>query len=285
MKKKGKGFALLICLGLLLVFLCIACWQGLRIQYYIQETDKLSAPVRLAVLTDLHGSTYGAGQKELLQAIESHQPDLVLLVGDMWDDSGDSAATWDLLTGLAGAYPCYYVTGNHEWRLDDVQQLKSRIRDYGVVVLEGTVEMVEVKGQQLYIAGVDDPSAFQGMQSMQSSTALDSWQAQLDSCSAQLDGRHYSILLTHRPERIAQYQESGFDLLLAGHAHGGQVRIPGLINGLYAPNQGFFPAYAGGQYDLGLCTLIVSRGLCKNALPRVFNRPELLIVDIVPADS
>ena len=282
MKKKGKGFALLMCLGLLLVFLCIACWKGLRIQYYIQETDKLSAPVRLAVLTDLHGSTYGAGQKELLQAIESHQPDLVLLVGDMWDDSGDSAATWDLLTGLAGAYPCYYVTGNHEWRLDDVQQLKSRIRDYGVVVLEGTVEMVEVKGQQLYIAGVDDPSAFQGMQS---STALDSWQAQLDSCSAQLDGRHYSILLTHRPERIAQYQESGFDLLLAGHAHGGQVRIPGLINGLYAPNQGFFPAYAGGQYDLGLCTLIVSRGLCKNALPRVFNRPELLIVDIVPADS
>lgn len=73
------------------------------------------------MLTDLHGSTYGAGQKELLQAIESHQPDLVLLVGDMWDDSGDSAATWDLLTGLAGAYPCYYVTGNHEWRLDDVQ--------------------------------------------------------------------------------------------------------------------------------------------------------------------
>ena len=78
-------------------------------------------------------------------------------------------------------------------------------------------------------------------------------------------------------------KDSGFDLAISGHAHGGQIRIPLILNGLYAPNQGWFPAYAGGRYRLNESTvLIVSRGLCRNELPRVFNRPELVMVEIEP---
>ena len=91
----------------------------------------------------------------------------------------------------------------------------------------------------------------------------------------------YSILVTHRPERVESYAASGFDLIVAGHAHGGQARLPGLINGVYAPNQGLFPNYAGGMYVLTAQTsMVVSRGLCRNVIPRIFNPPELVIIDI-----
>ena len=90
--------------------------------------------------------------------------------------------------------------------------------------------------------------------------------------------------MTHRPERVSDYAGSGFDLVLAGHAHGGQWRLPGLINGVLAPNQGMFPTYAGGRYEIGGATLIVSRGLAREStrVPRLFNRPELVVVDIEP---
>ena len=103
--------------------------------------------------------------------------------------------------------------------------------------------------------------------------------------TAAQDGETFSILLTHRPERVEDYTGRGFDLVLAGHAHGGQWRLPGLINGLIAPNQGLFPRYAGGRYALdGDTTMIVSRGLAREStrIPRLFNRPELVVVDILP---
>ena len=107
----------------------------------------------------------------------------------------------------------------------------------------------------------------------------------IESEQAAQDGEAFSILLTHRPERVEDYVGRGFDLVLAGHAHGGQWRLPGLINGLIAPNQGLFPRYAGGRYALdGDTTMIVSRGLAREStrIPRLFNRPELVVVDILP---
>ena len=91
----------------------------------------------------------------------------------------------------------------------------------------------------------------------------------------------YRILLAHRPERFRTYQRFGFDLVLSGHSHGGQVRIPFILNGLYAPDQGWFPKYAGGVYRHGNMTHVVSRGLSYNEkLPRIFNPPEVVVIDI-----
>ena len=97
----------------------------------------------------------------------------------------------------------------------------------------------------------------------------------------------FSVLLAHRPERIEDYLQYPFDLIVSGHAHGGQWRIPGILNGLLAPNQGFFPPYAGGQYDFADTTLIVSRGLAREStrIPRIFNRPELVVIDLVPEQT
>ena len=111
------------------------------------------------------------------------------------------------------------------------------------------------------------------------------YSASIEKCAEEADSGNFNVLLAHYPEQIEYYRSFGkFDLILSGHAHGGQWRIPGILNGLYAPNQGLFPEYAGGRYDFEDSVMIVSRGLSrtKEIIPRIFNNPELVIIDIVP---
>ena len=249
----------------------------LTVRRYAVESGKIAAPVRLAVLSDLHSCDYGEGQGELVDAVAAQAPDLVLLCGDMADDDPalPEEKALEAVTALAARWPTYYVTGNHEFWSGRAEEIKEKLRDVGAVVLEGDCVPVTAAGQPLLIAGVDDPAAGE-----------EEWRAQLSRAAAGLDGAAFSVLLSHRPERAEEYAGLGFDLVLAGHAHGGQWRIPGLINGLIAPNQGLFPKYAGGMYDLGGGTaMIVSRGLAREStrVPRLYNPPELVVVDVVPA--
>ena len=113
------------------------------------------------------------------------------------------------------------------------------------------------------------------------------WSDQLSAAAKAADPDCFAVLLSHRPERVEDYLAYDFDLVLSGHAHGGQWRLPGLVNGLLAPDQGFFPAYAGGLYRLDENTdLVVSRGLAREStrVPRIFNPPELVIIDVMPAE-
>ena len=249
----------------------------LTVRHYAVESDKLTGPVRLVLLTDLHACAYGAGQRELLDAVERQHPDLVLLGGDILDDDPalPEENAWTVIETLGRSYPTFYVTGNHEFWSGRVEAIKARIADSGVTVLEGEGQTVLFRGQPLSISGVDDPAA-----------GAEIWQAQL-ARAAQGAGEGFSLLLTHRPERTSAYEGRGFDLILAGHAHGGQWRIPLLLNGLLAPNQGFFPAFAGGRYELGETTLIVSRGLAREStrVPRIFNPPELVVVELLPLQA
>lgn len=256
--------------------LTAALWQGLTLRRYALHTDKLSAPVRLLLLTDLHSTFYGRAQRGLLSAIQAQTPDAVLLAGDMADDSRGDAGVDALMSALGGAYPCCYVSGNHEVRTGCLEALKRRFRSWGITVLEGSGTLLATPGGTLRICGVDDPSAFDGESG---------WLEQFRACQALTGDSRYTVLLSHRPERTECYRDSGFDLVVSGHAHGGQVRLPGMINGLFAPHQGAFPDYAGGLYALGSTTLVVSRGLCRNLLPRVFNPPELVALDLLPAED
>lgn len=246
---------------------------GLTVQTYTVESDKVDAPVRLALLTDLHACDYGEGQRELLDAVAEQDPDLVLLVGDIVDDGPEMPEERALFTveALAEQWPTYYVTGNHEYRTGRAEEIKALIAGRGAVVLEGETMLVTAAGQTLRICGVDDPAVGES-----------TWQSQLEDVTAALEADVCSVLLSHRPERVEDYTGRGFDLVLSGHAHGGQWRLPGLINGLIAPNQGLFPRYAGGEYDLDGTTLIVSRGLAREStrIPRLFNPPELVIIEL-----
>jgi predicted MPP superfamily phosphohydrolase len=189
------------------------------------------------------------------------------------DDAMPQDMAKEFLSTISERYPCYYVSGNHEYESREIDKIKELIEGYGITVLEGDCAAVMVNGQKLNICGIDDPSV-----------GFDVFLDQLQSVGASVDGETFSLLLTHRPEYINQYLNYDFDLILAGHTHGGQWRIPGILNGLYAPNQGWFPPYAGGQYAFEHTDLIVSRGLAKEStrIPRIFNRPELVMITIQP---
>ncbi|MBQ8400835.1 MAG: metallophosphoesterase [Clostridia bacterium] len=278
-RKWGLPVLVLTCIALLILY---AFSENLRTVRYTIATDKVTAPVRLVLLTDLHSCYYGEEQAELIGAIARAEPDLVCLAGDIFDDETPHQGTMDLLDGIADLYPCYYVTGNHEHWSDEVKLLNALLASYGVTVLAGDTVSFTKEEQILSISGIDDPTGFHA-DGTPGLPEPDTWYGQLAMTEQQAaECPYFTILLSHRPEKTAEYSASPFDLVLAGHAHGGQIRIPFLMNGLFAPNQGYFPEYAGGQYDLNGTTMIVSRGLCRNDLPRVFNRPELVVVDVVP---
>ncbi|MBQ8556510.1 MAG: metallophosphoesterase [Clostridia bacterium] len=274
--KTRKWLRRLLVLALLAGLVLAALDDRLIVRRYAIEAEELSASVRLAVLTDFHEEDYGEGAAVLLEAVAAEEPHLVLLVGDMFADGGDFSYAAGLMRALAADYPTYYVTGNHEYWTDQIDHITALVQDAGVTVLDQACEVVSVNGQQLALCGVPDPYA------MVYAGAPDT-PVQLAHAMAGAPGGLCTVLMAHRPELIEKYAAAGFDLVLSGHAHGGQVRIPLLLNGLCAPNQGWFPAYAGGLYTREDTTLIVSRGLSRQAqwyVPRIFNRPELVIVDL-----
>ena len=266
MRKKRRLWLLLAAVILLAI---VSIDQRVIVRTYTVESDKITAPVRLVVLTDYHGCDVS---HDLAADVKALQPDAILLVGDMFSADGNPQEELDIFRDLAELAPTYYVTGNHEYWEQDVPALLTRIAQTGVTVLDQDCAEFAVNGQQINLCGIPDPYAYVDTEDALARAAADIQQA------------GFTILLAHRPELIAKYAAVGaFDLVVSGHAHGGQVRIPGLINGLCAPNQGWFPQYAGGLYDVEGTTMIVSRGLSNQrqmGVPRVFNRPEILLVEL-----
>jgi len=275
---------------LFVIILIIALDSRLFVRRYKIEAEEISSPVRIVLVTDLHSCEYGEAGVGLVEAIDKEKPDIILLGGDIFDDVKEDTNTELFLSGIAGRYPCYYVTGNHEcwggrYRFD-IQM--SILEKYGITILSGETVAVEINGEIFNICGVDDPDIYMVKNDIEAdpqwyiraqTDKVDSFIGQLEEFSAE---GGYNILLSHRPEYFELYTEYNFDLVLCGHAHGGQWRIPGILNGLYAPHQGIFPKYAGGQYEAEDMTMIVSRGLARETtwVPRIFNRPELVVIEL-----
>ncbi len=268
---KSKYFLPVVIYVLVLVAVMLMFDRRLQVTHYTVEADDSLQSVRIALLTDLHSSGYGRDCIRLFNAVEKQNPDIVLLGGDIYDDSVPDDNARALVKQLAEKYVCYYVTGNHEFWSNRVDEIKAELKGMGVTVLEGDCKTVAVGNRKINICGVDDPTL-----------DYDKMYSQLKAANTASNNGYFTVLLSHRPEMVQEYARYDFDLVLSGHAHGGQVRIPYLLNGLYAPNQGLFPKYAAGIYDMGGYEMIVSRGLDKEGirLPRMFNRPELVIVDI-----
>lgn len=253
-------------------------YNKLKIVNYTIESDKIDAPVRIALITDLHSCRYGDHESELIEAIDSQHPDIILLGGDIFDDKIGNENTIDFLEGINGRYPIYYVTGNHEfWGGTDQYDVQmSILDDMDIPRLQGDVLSLDINGNEIGLVGVDDYDGYL----VDEDLVLED---QFVNAYLNLDADTYNIILAHRPEYIDTYSAHNYDLALCGHAHGGQWRIPGILNGLYAPNQGLFPRYAGGLYQEDNTTMIVSRGLAREStrLPRLYNRPELVIIDLI----
>ena len=276
MRKKHRW--ILPVLAILVALTLIALNERLILRTYTVVSPKLTAEVRLAVVTDFHSSD---NADDVVAMVASCAPDAVLMVGDMFDDdtaNRPTERTLSLMRQLSALYPCYYVSGNHEAWTGEMDALYQQTEEAGVTVLRMSSGVLTVRGQRIALCGIPDPYE------MVFSGAPDT-EEQIRQAMENVDSADFTVLLAHRPELLAKYAQFPLDLVVSGHAHVGQVRIPGVLNGLYAPNQGWFPKLAGGAYTQDGTTLIVSRGLAvRTRLPRIFNRPEVVLVRCVPAE-
>ncbi len=226
--------------------------------------------LRIAHLSDLHGKEFGDGNIRLISAVCNAQPDLIFMTGDLIDRASQFHILPELADGLTAIAPTYYVTGNHEWAVRRVPELKKLLREHGVRVLTNEYELWTRGDAVLAIAGVDDPNG-----PADQKTGIELRREFQADCS---------LLLTHR-DTVEEYATWGYDLVFCGHGHGGIFRIPIIDRGLLSTNRTFFPKYDGGAYALGEnYACYVSRGLGNNTVPfqtfRLFNPPDLPIITL-----
>ena len=226
------------------------------------------AGYRIAVISDLHGKEFGEDNEKLIDYVRDLEPDLIAVTGDLIHDQAQMAMVRPVAKGLASIAPTYYVTGNHEWAAKVVPELEELLEACGINVLSNEYVMLTEGGDQIALLGAEDSNGYADQMTV----------GELADQVRQKQGDVYTILLSHRNNHYDQYQQARVDLTLAGHAHGGLIRLP-TTDGLIGPKRELWPQYTAGLYDLSYGQMVVSRGL-GNQFPcfRLFNRPDVPLV-------
>lgn len=258
-------------------------WRGntaLEVNEYEMISNRIPeafSGFRIAQISDLHNAQFGERNEGLLSLLSQADPDIIVITGDLIDSRHtDIEIALEFCESAIEIAPVYYVTGNHEARVTEYEDLKNGLEENGIVILEN--EKVRLSRDEEYITlmGIQDPSfttdyLFGDAESVAAAT-LSEFQNESD---------RYTVLLSHRPELFNVYVDSQIDLVFSGHAHGGQFRLP-FIGGLVAPNQGFFPEYDAGLFSKENTTMVVSRGAGNSIIPLRFNnRPEIVVVELI----
>ena len=283
MMKRNRNVLLLVSL---VVLVCLIAWTiwgntALEVNEYEIQSDRIPqgfAGFRIAQVSDLHNAEFGEGNSKLIQLLSRTEPDIIVLTSDLIDSrQTDIEIALNFAQQAMQISPVYYVSGNHEARVYEYEDLKMGLADAGVIVLENQKVVITREGERITLIGVDDPS-FQ--ESYLFGDAEGVAKQTIETLQSESDG--YTVLLSHRPELFDLYVDTGMDLVFSGHAHGGQVRLP-FIGGLVAPNQGFFPKYDAGLFSEENTNMIVSRGVGNSIIPMRFNnRPEIIIAELKP---
>ena len=275
--RKHKLAVLLILLGM--IFWLLWANRALEQTSYTISSGKLPDAFdgfRIVHISDLHNAEFGQDNEKLLKMIAKAQPDLIAITGDLIDSRRtDMDIALRFAEEAVKIAPCYYVTGNHESRLDDYDELRAGLRIRGVTVLEDACVNLERDGAFVTLLGVDDPVFSSAYSTEEGNELMNEKLPELLQGSAP-----FTILLSHRPELLDAYVQHGLGLVLTGHAHGGQVRLPWL-GGLYLPGEGFFPELDAGMFAENGTTMIISRGIGNSVIPlRVNNRPEVVVIEL-----
>lgn len=237
---------------------------------------------RIVQLSDLHNKRFGKKQERLLKKVAELEPDCIVLTGDLADKRRTKDERYlparELAEGLAKIAPVYAVMGNHETERGRVESMTAMLTACGVTVLHNDAAVLCRGEDTLTLLGAADIAESWALFPEDEEQGNAVHQVLLADLCEKAEG--CSILLSHRPHLIEMYRTAGAPLVMSGHAHGGQVRLP-IIGGLYAPQQGIFPKYTAGVHDLGKVQLVVSRGLGNSRFPfRIFNRPEIVSVEL-----
>ncbi len=265
-----------ILLSMLPVLLLALLWWGNNTVELTTYEIEASVPesfdnFTIVQVSDLHNCSLGHNNKRILDKIKEAKPDIIVLTGDMIDSrSTNIKISISFIKEAVKLAPCYYVTGNHEARInyanEKYQDFKSAVKEAGVIQLQNESCTIKKGEGEITLIGLEDT----GFDFSKPATEL------LREAMPATD--NYKILLAHRPEYFDEYKN--VDLIFSGHAHGGQIRIP-FLGGLFAPGQGILPKYDNGLYTEGGRTMVVSRGLGASVFPiRINNRPEVVSVKL-----
>lgn len=282
MKKKRKTIIILSVISTLLIAASIwIAWGNTALEvntYSIAHEDLPEAfdGFRIAQVSDLHDAEIGKDNERLIAMLKDSKPDMIALTGDIIDSRRtDIDAALDFVNEAVKIAPCYYVTGNHEANIEEYEELKEGLIAAGVTVLENERVELELNGEAITVVGIHDPLFDPEGRSSSRKVITRKF---LEGLIRVDDG--FTLLLAHRPEVFDVYVESDVDLVLSGHVHGGQFRLP-FVGGIYVPNQGFFPEYDAGLFTEDNTNMIISRGIGNSTIPfRVNNRPEIVLVEL-----
>ncbi len=278
-KPRRRGRGLLFLLALIALAGLYVWWGNTALQTSSFSPALRDLPpgfdgCRIVVLGDLHSTYFGEKNKTLLEAVKAREPEYIFLVGDLLDAFRDVPEGYaeETAAGLAAIAPTYYVTGNHEWAIGDVPELKEALEARGVTVLSNQFVTLERNGDAIVLAGIDDPNGYADQKSPETVA---------EEVRAAYGEDAFWMLLAHRNDHFPeQYSLLGADLVVSGHGHGGVVRLP-FTDGLVSTDRTFFPSYTAGLYEKNGSTLFVTRGL-GNTGPsfRLFNRPEVAVLTL-----
>ena len=228
---------------------------------------------RIVQLSDLHGAVFGKDNEDLVAAVRAAQPDYIVITGDTRDRFRETPQSYtvQLCQAMAEIAPTYFVTGNHEWALRKVRELKDAIAETGAVVLSNEFVTLERGGDAIVLAGVDDPNGSSNKKKPE----------QLAEKIYEAYDDPFWLLLAHRNNYFEkQYCNLGADLVISGHAHGGVIRLP-FTDGLIGVERDLFPTYTSGLYEVNGAKLFVSRGLGNSGRSfRIFNRPQVAVLTL-----
>lgn len=241
----------------LFVWYCNKCIKVTRVKRNIEGSPRL----KIVHLSDLHGKRFGRDNARLISLVAREKPDFIAFTGDiihLYTPKNISVAV-ATVTSLSAVAPVIFVAGNHEMRNKGYRNLRKQLMEAGAEVLDD--RCINIGG--ITVAGLNGASLRN---------------AKIDAVTPHDSPK---ILLAHEPQFFARYSDAGYDLILCGHAHGGQWRIPFTGIGLYAPGQGAFPKYTSGVHGRGKSAMVISRGLGNSEFPlRLFNRPEIVVIEI-----
>lgn len=237
--------------------------------HYFLKSKRIKTPVRMMVLSDLHDEYFGLNMEKLALEILKEKPDLIVMPGDMVQEDDHKENAFTLFRQLRGI-PMFYCTGNHEERHPDVNLVLKQLQEFDIQILDHQAVLFQKGDTFLEIAGI--------------SCRKHESDYHVEEIDRLFTTKHYRILLSHRPHWVNLYRNLNCQMVISGHAHGGQWRIPAAKISAFAPQQGIFPKYTQGMHVLGRTVLVVSRGLVKqyHGIPRLYNNPEIVLVHLLP---
>lgn len=235
---------------------------------------------RIVQISDFHNPEDAEFVNRIIDEVKNCEPDIITVTGDLIDSRNTRIdIALDFIGKIKDFAPVFFISGNHEARSIELARLLNGLEELGVEYIDIGCVKIEREGKTVNLVGIADRD-FGVADGMGTVVYLDYQMERL-----QFDKGLYTVFLAHRPEFFDLYAERGADLVLSGHAHGGQIRLP-FIGGLYAPRQGFFPEYDGGVYELDGATMIVSRGIGNSAFPvRINNPPEIVVVTLEKTEN